>query len=160
MIKTYYPVCLTLVMVGLLAAYTAFYRTPFGNVATFLQDGLGFFFCVFAFFKLLNPLGFQKIFVQYDTLAKRLPIYGFIYPFIEFGLGLAFLLYLVPTDILCGLAIVLILFRAIGVVGAMRGQQSIHCGCMGTTALFPINWTTIGANIATIAAALALMILR
>lgn len=158
--KHYYPVCLTLLMIVALSYYTAFYRTPFGNLATFFQDGLGFFFCVFAYFKFLDLKGFQNMFVQYDVLSKRIPAYGLVYPFIEFGLGLSFLLYLAPTPILCGFTIAFIAFRAVGIIQAIRNPASLPCGCMGTTALFPINWTTICANIATIAVAIALWLIR
>ena len=154
----YYPVGLTLIMVAALAYYTAFYRTPFGNWLDFLRDGLGFFFCTFAYFKFLDVKGFRSLFVQYDIIAMRLPYYGTLYPFVEFGLGLAYLLFLLPLTPLCIFTIIFIIVRAIGIVQVIANQKNIPCGCMGTAALFPINGLTIAANIATIAAAFTLII--
>jgi hypothetical protein len=158
--KTYYPVCLTLIMVACLAAYTSLYRSYDADLMTFLADGLGFFFCTFAYFKLLDLHGFKTLFIQYDIVAKRIPFYGYIYPFLEFALGLAFLLCnsIIMLQILCWFTIGFIAFRAIGIVQAMRSKDvSLPCGCMGTIALFPINWTTIAANIATISAAIIIL---
>lgn len=159
--KTYYPVCLTLLMVAGLSAYTSLYRSISGDVTTFLADGLGFFFCTFAYFKFLDLKGFKSLFEQYDIVAKRFPIYGYIYPFLEMGLGLAFLLCtsISMLIVLCWFTIAFIAFRAIGIVQAVIFQpSSLPCGCMGTSALFPMNWTTIGANIATIGAAIIILL--
>ncbi len=53
---------------------------------------MGLFYIVFSFFKMLDLKGFPESFRMYDPLAKRLPIYGWIYPFIETGLGLMLLM--------------------------------------------------------------------
>ena len=41
---------------------------------------------------MLDLKGFPESFRMYDPLAKRVPFYGKVYPFIETALGLMFLL--------------------------------------------------------------------
>ena len=62
------------------------------NSSEVMLDFMGLFYIVFSFFKMLDLKGFPKSFSMYDPLAKRLPIYGWIYPFIETGLGLMLLM--------------------------------------------------------------------
>ena len=57
-----------------------------------MLDFMGLFYIVFSFFKMLDLKGFPESFKMYDPLAKRLPIYGKVYPFIETGLGLMLLM--------------------------------------------------------------------
>ena len=56
-----------------------------------MMDFMGIFFIVFSFFKFLDYKSFPNSFAMYDPLAKALPLYGWIYPFIETILGLMFL---------------------------------------------------------------------
>ena len=58
----------------------------------FMLDFMGLFYIVFSFFKMLDLKGFPESFKMYDPLAKRLPIYGWIYPFLETVLGIMFLM--------------------------------------------------------------------
>ena len=45
----------------------------------------------FPFFKLLNLKGFAEGYRSYDIVTRSFPVYGFVYPFVELLLGLAFL---------------------------------------------------------------------
>ena len=47
------------------------------------------FFIVFSFFKFLNLAGFAESYAMYDELAKRVKVYGLVYPFLELFLGVA-----------------------------------------------------------------------
>ena len=58
----------------------------------FMYDFMGLFFIVFSFFKFLDYKNFPGTFKMYDPIAKVIPLYGWIYPFIESTLGLAFLI--------------------------------------------------------------------
>ena len=58
----------------------------------FMLDFMGLFYIVFSFFKMLDLKGFPESFRMYDPLAKRVPFYGKVYPFIETALGLMFLM--------------------------------------------------------------------
>lgn len=58
----------------------------------FMIDFMGLFYIVFSFFKILDLKGFPDSFRMYDPLAKRVPAYGWVYPFIETALGVMFLM--------------------------------------------------------------------
>ena len=60
-------------------------------IDNFMMNFMGLFFVVFSFFKFLDYKNFPNSFSMYDPLAKNLPIYGWVYPFIEAALGLMFL---------------------------------------------------------------------
>ena len=61
------------------------------NSTNAMLDFMGLFYIIFSFFKILDIKGFSKSFKTYDPLAKKITIYGYIYPFIEILLGLMFL---------------------------------------------------------------------
>ena len=62
------------------------------NLTDIMLDFMGLFYIVFSFFKFLDYKNFPNAFKIYDPIAKIIPIYGWIYPFLETLLGLAFLI--------------------------------------------------------------------
>jgi cation transport ATPase len=112
---------------------------------TWLHDFMGAFFLVFAFFKLLDIRGFANAFAAYDPIAKRVPGYGLVYPFIELALGMAFLLH---WQMLAAalLTIAILGFTTVGVVQVLRNKQSIQCACIGTGFNLPMSTVTIIEN--------------
>ncbi len=100
------------------------------------------FFLVFSFFKLLDLTGFASSYAMYDLLAKRFTLYGYIYPFIELGLGLAILLGWHPY--FANLATFFIMaFSSIGVILAVLNKQKIRCACLGAVFNLPMSTVTI-----------------
>jgi hypothetical protein len=51
----------------------------------FMQIFMAGFFLTFSFFKLLNLKGFAESYAMYDVIAKRIPVWGYIYAFIGVG---------------------------------------------------------------------------
>src|SRR3989338_7186766 len=87
--QTYFP--LILIFAYLVGGITIFQlQTPTFDVKEVMGQFMGGFFIIFSFFKLLNLKGFSDSYSTYDLLAKRWPNYGYIYPFIELGLGIAY----------------------------------------------------------------------
>jgi copper chaperone CopZ len=108
----------------------------------FMPNFMAGFFLVFSFFKLLDLTGFANSYAMYDVLAKHLPIYGYIYPFIELGLGAAYLL--APSHALTStLTLIVMLVSLIGVVQAVLSKQKIKCACLGTGFNLPMTTVTI-----------------
>ena len=122
----------------------------------FMLDFMGLFYIVFSFFKMLDLKGFPESFKMYDPLAKRLPFYGWVYPFIETALGLMFLmryevgLALVVTLVVLGIT-------TIGVTKTLMDKKSIRCACLGTALKLPMTEATFIENTIMIAMA-ALML--
>ncbi len=91
-----------------------------------MLDFMGLFYIVFSFFKMLDLKGFPESFRMYDPLAKRVPFYGKVYPFIETALGLMFLL---RFEINIALIITLIVLgiTTIGVTKTLLAKINTMC---------------------------------
>jgi cation transport ATPase len=122
----------------------------------FMLDFMGLFYIVFAFFKMLDLKGFPESFKMYDPLAKRLPIYGWMYPFIETALGLMFLMRF-EVNIALIVTLVVLGITTIGVTKTLIDKKSIRCACLGTALKLPMTEATLIENSIMIAMA-ALML--
>lgn len=100
------------------------------------------FFLVFSFFKLLNLKGFAESYAMYDVVAKKIKAWGFIYPFIELGLGLAYLANYRPL-IINWITILVMGVSIIGVLQSVLSKQKIKCACLGDVFNLPMSTVTI-----------------
>tara|TARA_B110000879_G_scaffold46779_1_gene65938 strand:- start:1296 stop:2027 length:732 start_codon:yes stop_codon:yes gene_type:complete len=122
----------------------------------FMLDFMGLFYIVFGFFKMLDLKGFTESFKMYDPLAKRLPIYGWIYPFIETALGVMFLMRF-QVNIALIMTLVVLGITTLGVTKTLLDKKSIRCACLGTALKLPMTEATLIENTIMIAMA-ALML--
>jgi uncharacterized membrane protein len=100
------------------------------------------FFLVFSGLKLLDVPGFAKGYATYDLLAQRLAAYGYIYPFLELLLGIAYLTRTAEQSTTIA-TVALMTFSGIGVsVSLMRGQR-FQCACLGTMIKVPLTKVTL-----------------
>ena len=111
----------------------------------FMLDFMGLFYIVFSFFKMLDLKGFPDSFRMYDPLAKRVPVYGKIYPFIETALGLMFLM---RFEIKIAIIITLLVLgiTTIGVTKTLLDKKAIRCACLGTALKLPMTEATFIEN--------------
>jgi hypothetical protein len=100
------------------------------------------FFLVFSFFKLLDVAAFADAYAGYDLLARRWRPWGFIYPFVELALGVAYLAHFQPV-LTNAVTLVVMGFSAIGVISAVLDKRSIRCACLGTVFQLPMSTVTI-----------------
>ena len=112
---------------------------------SFMFDFMGLFYIVFSFFKMLDLKGFPESFKMYDPLAKRVPFYGWIYPFIETALGLMFLLRF-ELNIALWITLVVLGITTIGVTKTLLDKKSIRCACLGTALKLPMTEATFIEN--------------
>ncbi len=127
------------------------------NINGFMLDFMGLFYVVFSFFKLLDLKGFPKSFKMYDPLAKVIPLYGWVYPFIEVTLGIMFLM---RIEIPMALVITLIILgiTTIGVTKALLDKKAIQCACLGTALKLPMTKATFIENSIMIVMAIIMLI--
>lgn len=111
----------------------------------FMLDFMGLFYIVFSFFKLLDLKGFPDSFRMYDPLAKRIPAYGWMYPFIETALGLMFLIRF-QVDIALIVTLVVLGITTIGVTKTLLDKKAIKCACLGTALKLPMTEATFIEN--------------
>jgi len=111
----------------------------------FMLDFMGLFYIVFSFFKMLDLSGFKTSFAMYDPIAKKVPFYGKIYPFIETALGLLFLMRF-EIDIALVATLVILGITTIGVTKTLLDKKSIRCACLGTALKLPMTEATFIEN--------------
>jgi copper chaperone CopZ len=123
-----------------------------------MNSFMGLFFVVFAFFKILDIPGFARAYQSYDVIAARWPTYGYIYPWIELGLGIAYLLQVWPmaTNLI---TLFIMAIGTIGVVNAVLRKQQIQCGCLGTVFQLPMSTVTIVEDVLMVAMAAASLVM-
>lgn len=122
-----------------------------------MLDFMGLFYIVFSFFKLLDLKGFSESFKMYDPLASRVPIYGWIYPFIEVVLGLMFLMHFgVKTALV--ITLIVLGITTIGVTKSLLDKKSIRCACLGTALKLPMTEATFIENAVMIVMAILLLV--
>jgi hypothetical protein len=99
-----------------------------------------------ALLKLFDVSGFAAGFARYDPLAKRVPLYGCVYPFLEAALGLCFL-----NDVLLFYANVFLLLmfgvNSVGVLTSLRRGDRLACACVGAAFTIPLGRVTFAEDI-------------
>lgn len=127
--------------------FTATFLLNFKNWDTSqaMLDFMGLFYIVFSFFKFLDLKGFPDSFKMYDPLAKIIPFYGWIYPFIELILGILFLMRLqIPMALM--ITVIILGITTIGVTRTLLSKKQIRCACLGTALQLPMTEATFIEN--------------
>ncbi|MGF1476752.1 MAG: MauE/DoxX family redox-associated membrane protein [Geminicoccaceae bacterium] len=147
----YWPLISLVVVSGLagLAIATGFGD---GGMTGFMHAYMGVFLVIFALLKLFDLEGFKNGFAMYDLLARRVRAYGYVYPFIELALGLAYLSFFLPVATYA-VTIVVFAFGTLGVVSALRRGLDIDCPCMGNILSVPLSTVTLTEDLAMVAMA-------
>lgn len=115
------------------------------KIASIMYDFMGLFFIVFSFFKLLDLKGFPESFRMYDPLAKAIPAYSWIYPFIEIALGIMFLMRF-QLEIALIVTLIVLGITTIGVIRSLMDKRVIRCACLGTALNLPMTEATLIEN--------------
>jgi copper chaperone CopZ len=148
-LATYRPLLMIvgfIIMVTVAAQADALPQGAF-SFETWMRHFMAGFFIVFAFFKLLDVRAFADAYAGYDLLAARWRAWGFIYPFVELGLGLAYLVNVAPIAT-NALTFAVMSFSAIGVIRAVMRKQQIRCACLGAVFNLPMSTVTIVEDVA------------
>lgn len=112
------------------------------NLERWMSNFMAAFFLVFSFFKFLDLKGFADNYSSYDIVAKKWPAWGYVYAFIELGLGIAYLMRLNPlvTNIV---TFVVMSISIVGVLQSVMSKQKIKCACLGAVFNLPMSTITI-----------------
>ena len=116
------------------------------NWNEFTLDFMGLFFIIFSFFKMLDLKGFPVSFKMYDPLAKVVPVYGFLYPFVETALGIMFLMRIQIIFALI-VSLIILLVTTVGVTKTLLSKKIVQCACLGTHLKLPMTEATLIENI-------------
>ncbi len=111
----------------------------------FMYYFMGYFFIFLSLFKFFDLKGFVSGFTTYDLVSKKFPVYAYMYPFIEFLLGIAYLTQfsLVFTDLV---TVIVMFVSGVGVVKGVFSGEKIKCVCLGTVLNVPLGSISILEN--------------
>jgi cation transport ATPase len=151
-LTTYKPL---LLIAGFIASVSIL--TASGNLHVGMNTFMAGFFLVFSFFKILNLKGFADSYAMYDLLAMKVPAYGFVYPFIELALGIAFLIGFNPV-FTNWTTIIVMGFSSIGVIQSVLNKKKIQCACLGAVFNLPMSTVTIIEDLLMVAMAVYMVI--
>jgi hypothetical protein len=122
-----------ILLVSLLLSYSRGW-----GVGRFMNDFMAVFFVTFAAFKFVNIEMFAAAYRGYDVIARRFTAWAYAFPFIEAGLGFAYLLsnsnppLNLITMVITGVA-------GVGVLQELRKKSAIPCACLGTVIRLPLS---------------------
>jgi copper chaperone CopZ len=140
-LETYKPILLIFGFIASVASVIQINNESF-DFMKWMQHFMAGFFLVFSFFKLLDLKGFAESYAMYDVLAKPIPAWGYIYPFVELGLGLAFCINYQPymTNMV---TLVVMSISIVGVLQSVLNKRKIQCACLGAVFKLPMSTVTI-----------------
>ncbi len=139
--KSYLPLFVIISLI-FIASATVSWSTGMFNISHFVTYFMTGFFLVFSGFKLMDLRGFAEGYSTYDLLAQRWFGYGYIYPFIELGFGLAMLAGFMNPALLWA-EFVVMLFSGIGVGIKLAKGEEFQCACLGTFLKVPLTKITL-----------------
>ena len=154
-IKSFMPLIIIFAFIILFSVIASWQRQVF-SYQSIMLDFMAGFFLVFGGFKLIKLSAFAEAYAMYDVIAKRVRAYGYIYPFIEIALGLAFLL---RYEILAvaWITLGLMLINSLGAYNGIRDKKVLMCACLGTVFKLPMSYVSLGEDL--LMAAMAVMII-
>jgi hypothetical protein len=137
----YKPILLVFSYITGAALLNEVYHAGF-DLMRFMHMFMGGFFLIFSFFKMLDLKGFAYSYMSYDIIAKKWLGWGYVYPFIELALGLA---YLFHFQILAAGIVTLVVMGAssIGVIQSLLAKKKFQCACLGTVFNLPMSNITL-----------------
>lgn len=143
-IRQYTPLFVLIAVAALGAAALAYGINE--GIRSWPHFFMGFFLSQFSMLKLFNLSLFADGFQKYDLIAKRSRIYAYIYPFIELGLGLAYLSSIAPIFTYAATILVMVI-GTIGVILALKKGLDLRCACMGTVLNVPLSTVTLSEDL-------------
>lgn len=154
---TYKPVLLLFAYVFVIS-FIASWQNGNINWMEFMRFFMAGFFLSFSFFKLINLKGFAESYAMYDIVAKKIPAWGYVYAFVELGLGLAFALNFNPL-VTNWITLIVMTVSIIGVLQSVLNKRKIQCACLGAVFNLPMSTLTIIEDLLMIAMSAAMLIL-
>jgi copper chaperone CopZ len=139
--ETYKPILLIFFYITLVTGLVQFTNHHF-DIMQWMQHFMAGFFLVFSFFKLLNIKGFAESYVMYDVLAKQIPVWAYLYVFIELGLGIGYLINFNPI-LTNSITVIVMSISIIGVLQSVLNKKKIQCACLGAVFNLPMSKVTI-----------------
>ncbi|MCY7420167.1 MAG: cation transporter [Chitinophagaceae bacterium] len=143
--KTWFQIYKPILLIFFYISVATFIAATTGsgfNWMTGMRVFMSGFFLAFSFFKMLDLKGFAQSYATYDIVAKQWPGWGYLYAFIELGLGIAFALNFNPT-VTNAVTLVIMTISIVGVLQSVVNKRTIQCACLGAVFNLPMSTVTI-----------------
>ncbi len=140
-LQTYKPILLVFAFITGATLLVQLNNTSF-NVYSWMDSFMAAFFLVFSFFKLLDVKAFAESYFSYDIIARKWFGWGYVYPFVELALGIAYLVGFAPV-ITNAVTLVVMSLSIIGVLRSVLNKRKIRCACLGAVFNLPMSTITI-----------------
>ena len=139
--STYKPIVLIFGYITAISMIAATHQNTFHWMQA-MNVFMAGFFLTFSFFKMLDLKGFAESYRMYDIVAKKIPVWGFVYPFVELSLGIAYAINFQPvaTNII---TLLVMSVSIIGVLQSVLNKRRIKCACLGAVFNLPMSSITI-----------------
>jgi copper chaperone CopZ len=112
------------------------------DILQFMRIFMSGFFLTFSFFKMLDLTGFADSYSMYDIIGKKFRQWGYIYAFIELGLGIAYAVNFQPF-LINFITLIVMSVSIIGVLQSVFNKKKIKCACLGAVFNLPMSTVTI-----------------
>lgn len=152
---SYYPIGLIFGYVAGAAALVQWGQPAFSGWRWMTHFMAGFYL-VFSFFKLLHLRGFAEGYRSYDVVARSLPAWGFVYPFVELALGIAYLTGFRPL-LTNAVTLVVMGVSTVGVLQSLLRKRRFQCACLGTIIQLPLSTVTLAEDLLMVAMSAAML---
>jgi hypothetical protein len=143
-IKNFVPLISIFIVI---CAFTLIKQLVYGfDIRAAMYDYMGATFLIFGSFKIINIRAFADAYSTYDSIAKHIKLYAYIYPWIEIMLGIAYVMRY-QLMLVNSITLVLMSISSIGVIQALFKKQTIACACLGMVFTLPMTYVTLLENI-------------
>ncbi|MCC5823624.1 MAG: heavy-metal-associated domain-containing protein [Phycisphaerales bacterium] len=134
------------ILIGYILAASVLADLPRPGLESVMSNFMGGFFLAFSFFKFLDIRGFARGFARYDIVAERWKPWGYIYPFVELSLGLAYLTIAHGSTAMLATHFITMIVMGVGAIGVIRSmirKDRVKCACLGTVIDLPLGTVTL-----------------
>lgn len=136
------------IVLGLVVLMSALFSLD--NKGEFLMSFMVYymssFFLIFGALKFISFPKFREMFKTYDPIAKVIPQYGYVYPYMETLFGICIFLY--PANLYLNLTIIFVLAATtLGIVGKLNKKEKLSCACLGGAFSVPLSYITVAENV-------------
>lgn len=157
--KTWKQYRVLVLVIGVVLAFAIIMMVVAGyyQLHYFMQYFMAGYFLAFGALQTVSLKKSAKMFQQYDPIAQRFHLYGYVYPLLQIGLGLAYLFWLSPiiTNLV---AATMLFFTMIGVIRVMEQKREVRCGCLGESMNVSVGWVTLIENAGMFIMALGMLV--
>ena len=137
---TYLPVFYVYIFSLLISLNIVFFYDL--NLRSAVLYFLGFFSLIFGSLKLFNLKSYINSLLEYDFVAQRFVLYGYLFPFFEILFGVLFILQIeiLWLEYLC---LSLFLLNTVVIANALEKRRNFTCACMGGLFNLPLSTVSL-----------------